>query len=279
MLTKNAFLRLSLGGEISPTLAWPNLSGNHFLGTDITLTYPQATGVFSARLYFGDTSQTAVIRPTGDITPTTVGARQSFTFGGIVDIYQPGVSSAGLLPVICKWAPGVQITYQVPLNPTSHNTAAAVYKAIIAFIAPQIEAQRRVNLSINAAGEITATRLYPAANDLTWFSMSTPGVLGLAVGNSVPLQAGVPGMVVERLGPNLKDIYGDALPGDRVKVWYLSSPDYSGGTGPGTISSPQFGNLKPGGFTVQSSPNLLVDNLTCTGSACILDVLAIQDRS
>lgn len=270
---------MAIGANALPQAVQGELSSSVHIGRDVSVGLPAATIAWAARIWFGANAESVLMDfESSTITPDTVGVRQVEVTAIVA---AAGCTAAGNLPVVVTGAgiPGTPLTVNVPLTPAKHGTAELIAAAVAAKLAatPAINALWNITQGDgenNPPDNIVARRIYPEANDGT-FNIAIPGSLGVSpdVSSTNPV-AGEVGTMVDRLGANGFDVFGQGLPGPSEFLAVL----YSMPAGvPNGVATSSYAPIRAGGLQCIYQPEAtnFTELLTADGGKTYLDVVVL----
>jgi hypothetical protein len=273
MNLSKTFARIQLGAYITPPANSGDIRGESFIGRDLKIAMPDATSIWAARIYFGDEDEPVEIGfVMGAITPSNAGTRQvesaTVTAAG-------GCTSAGTmtLTVTAAGVTGSPLAIAVPLTPAAHPSAAAIAAAAAAALNANTALAVRWTFQSSGA-TIFAYQIYPSGNDAT-MNIAIPAGLGVtAATTSTNLVAGVLGCVIERIGGDGNDIYGETLP---VIAGQLAYMIVNGSPG-SVITSTLRGGLVANAQTLYltDTPSALADDFISAAGLGWADIIVIN---
>lgn len=276
----DTFLRIALGTNLRPVA--DDVSGNLFLGRDVTIPIPTCNIAWRARLH-SNGGTASVDFYTGTITPSAAPVAQVETATVTAGA---GCTNSGSLTYTITGAhiQGSPLSLSVPLVTGVHTTAALIAAAIRNTMAAESAITNQYTVGGTGA-TVTLTRLLTldGLNDST-LNIATAGGLGVsAAASSANTTAGVRGVSVDRLGGDGKDLTGVALstmgtPMALALFVDSASHDYCEFTKSAALVLPK---LDPGSACVMCNPIWLSNSLDVTapftfgtaGKAFAIDIL------
>lgn len=246
-----ASLALSFDSKITPAASAEDVTASAKIARSLSFAFPDARSLWRARIAFGAAAQTASINlVTGAITPSAAGTAQIETSTVIA---AAGCIQNGNLPVTVTAVAlgGGTITVQVSLTTAKHTTAALIAQAIRDKLVatPAVADLFRIG---GTAAAVTLTSRYAKANE-GGLNLAWTALLGVtAVVNSTHTTAGVVGVLLERVGGDAKNAFGEALPTDigLIQALVLNNGSIAGNVTFTRNAINVFDTLSPGSVSV-----------------------------
>lgn len=237
MAASNAFLKLSLGADVTPNKTYAGISGFTKVLADLSTSLPDVKHAYTMRAYFPAGAATLAFAPYQGLSILTggTGVRQ---VNELITLGDP--TAPGMLEIQLVISSAAIFSVQVQVRPEMGTVRLrqAILNALLAD--PDMVALANFSPSPGPFG-ILYSRKYGQANETTYFKLQCVPALGITNLPSTIKTAGVVGTVLERLGSTGADAYNQAIPalGSGRCTILFSVPQYGG-----VVECPTFGSLR-----------------------------------